>query len=187
MTSFVAAHVPMPPKKGELGRQEVQTAVPDFTLIDQDQNRFRFSNTRGKLVLVTFIFTTCPDVCPLFSAKFATIQRQLQEKKRDDYVLLSITTDPERDTPAALKGYAQQYKADFGHWWFLTGSREELTRVWKTFGVNVRKSTNGQIQHTALTTLIDTRGTRRVNYWGDKWLETEVLRDLSSLDSRSRR
>ena len=186
-TSFVAAHIPMPPKKGEVGRQEVQTTVPDFTLIDQDKNRFRFSSTRGKWVLVTFIFTTCPDVCPLFTAKFATIQRELQEKKRDDYVLLSITSDPERDTPAALKAYAEQYKADFRHWSFLTGSPEELKKVWKAFGVNVRKSGNGQIQHTALTTLIDGRGIRRVNYWGDKWLETEVLKDFSSLDSRSRR
>lgn len=185
--SFAGAHIPMPPKKGEVGRQEVQTTVPDFTLIDQEKNRFRFSSTRGKLVLVTFIFTTCPDVCPLFTAKFATIQRELQEKKRDDYVLLSITTDPERDAPAALKAYAEQYRADFSHWSFLTGSRGELAKVWRAFGVNVRRSAGGQIQHTALTTLIDHQGIRRVNYWGDKWLETEVLKDVSLIDSRSRR
>jgi protein SCO1/2 len=187
---FVASsawpHIPMPPKKNEIGRQEVQSSVSDFTLTDQENRRFQFATTRGKLVLATFIFTSCPDVCPLFTAKFAAIERALQEKKRNDYWLLSITTDPERDTPAVLKAYATQYKVDFGHWSFLTGSREELAKVWKAFGVNVRKSSSGQIQHTALTTLIDRDGIRRVNYWGDKWLEAEVLKDFSAVALRTR-
>lgn len=170
----------MPPKKTEIGRQEVHTPVSDFTLTDQENRRFQFATTRGKPILVTFIFTSCPDVCPLFTAKLAAIQRELQRKNRGDYWFLSITTDPERDTSAALKSYATQYKVDFGHWAFLTGSREQLARVWKTFGVNVQKTSGGQIQHTALTTLIDRDGIRRVNYWGDKWLETEVLKDFSA-------
>jgi protein SCO1/2 len=179
----VRAHIPLPPKKGEIGRQQTQTAVPDFTLIDQDGNRFRFSSTRGKPVLVTFIFTACPDVCPLFTAKFATLQRELEKRKIDDYFLLSITTDPERDTPPVLKAYAQQYKADLRRWSFLTGSYAELSKAWNAFGVNVKRRADGQIQHTGLTTLIDQQGVRRVNYWGDKWLESEVLQDLSTLQS----
>jgi protein SCO1 len=179
-------HIPIPPKKNEIGRQEVQTPVHDFVLTDQENKRFQFANTRGKLVLATFIFTTCPDVCPLFTAKFVAIQRELKEKKRDDYWFLSITTDPEKDTPAALKAYATQYKVDFGHWSFLTGTPEQLARVWKAFGVNVRKTSGGQIQHTALTTLIDREGIRRVNYWGDKWLETEVVKDFSALGPPTR-
>lgn len=170
----------MPPKKNEIGRQEVQAAVPEFTLIDQENRPFQFANARGKLILGTFIFTACPDVCPLFTAKLVAIQRILQEKKRNDYLFLSITTDPERDTAAALKAYAMQYNVDFRHWSFLTGSREQLASVWNAFGVNVRKTSGGQIQHTALTTLIDRNGIRRVNYWGDKWLETEILKDFSA-------
>lgn len=181
------SHLPMPPKKGEIGRQEVQTPVLDFNLIDQEEKPFRFSSIRGKPVVATFVFTTCPDICPLITAKFASIQRQLQEKKHNDYWLLTITTDSERDTPAALKAYAKQYQADFGRWSFLTGSPEELARVWKAFGVNVAKLGSGQIQHTGLTTLIDRNGIRRVNYWGEKWLEANVLKDLSSLDAPKRR
>jgi protein SCO1/2 len=173
-------HIPLPPKKGEIGRQEVHISVSDFTLTDQENRRFQFANTRGKLVLATFIFTSCPDVCPLFTAKLVALQRALQEKKRADYWLLSITTDPERDTPAVLKSYATQFRVDFSHWSFLTGSRAELAKVWKIFGVNVRKTSGGQIQHTALTTLIDREGVRRVNYWGDKWVEAEVLKDFSA-------
>jgi protein SCO1/2 len=75
--------------------------------------------------------------------------------------LLSITTDPARDSSAALKSYAEQFKADFNHWLFLTGSEKDLNKVWKGFDVTVRKTADGQIQHTALTTLIDRRGVRR--------------------------
>jgi protein SCO1/2 len=177
----VWGHIPMPPKKGEIGRQEVHTPVADFTLTDQDNRRFRFSSTGGKLVLVTFVFTTCPDICPLFTAKFAMIQRKLAEQKRAEHRLLVITTDPERDTPAALKAYAKGFNVDFNHWSFLTGSKEELAKVWQAFGVNVTKFRSGQIQHTGLATLIDLQGIRRVNYWGDKWLESDVLKDISRL------
>ena len=104
----------------------------------------------------------------------------------DDYLLLTITTDPERDTPAALKSYAEQFKADFNHWLFLTGSEQELAKVWKGFGVTVRKRPDGQIQHTTLATLIDRRGIRRVDYYTDKWQEKEILKDMASLDSSKR-
>src|SRR5919108_4239505 len=180
------AHLPIPPKKGEVGKKSKQTVVPDFNLTDQDGNRFQFATTRGKLVLLTFIFTSCPDVCPFLTAKFAAIERALKEKKRTDYVLLSITTDPERDSPTMLRSYAERYKADFRHWLFLTGSRKELTKVWDGFGVTVRKS-GGEIQHTALTTLIDYQGVRRFDYYTDQWEEKEILKDIASLIPRQRR
>src|SRR4051794_5366745 len=93
------AHLPIPPKKGEIGRKAVQTLVPDFALVDQDGKPFQFAATRGRWVVVTFVFTTCPDLCPLLTAKFAAIQRALETQKRTDYLLLTITTDPERDRP----------------------------------------------------------------------------------------
>jgi protein SCO1 len=179
-------HLPIPPKKPEIGRRATQTAVPEFSLIDQNGKSFRFATARGKIVLATFVFTTCPDVCPLLTAKFADIQRTLRERKIDDYLLLSITTDPARDTPAALKGYGEQFKADFNHWLFLTGSAKDLAKVWQEFGVTVRKTADGQIQHTTLTTLIDQRGIRRVDYYTDKWGEKEILKDMASLESSHR-
>lgn len=176
----------MPPKTpSEIGRRAVNIAVPDFTLTDQNGKPYRFASARGKLVLVTFIFTTCPDVCPLLTAHFASIQRALQEKKIKDYQLISITTDPERDTARVLKDYAGHYKADFKTWSFLTGSREELAKVWKEFGLHVVKNESGQVQHTTFTTLVDRRGYRRVDYYGDKWQEQEVLKDLQSLRLRN--
>jgi protein SCO1 len=187
LPSVVSSHIPIPPKEpSEIGRRVVKKTVADFKLTDQDGKPFKFNSTRGKLVLVTFIFTTCPDACPLLTAKLAAIQRTLEEKKIKDYLLLSITTDPERDTTAALKEYARHFKADFHQWSFLTGSRQEVAKVWKLFGVNVTKNESGQVQHTSLTTLVDHQGNRRIDYYGDKWQEKEVLKDIEWLASANR-
>jgi protein SCO1/2 len=178
------SHFPIPPKKPDVGRQAVQTKVPDFTLIDQNSKPFQFIAARGKIALATFIFTSCPDVCPLLTAKFAGIESTLQEQKFGDFLLLSITTDPAHDTPAVLKSYAERFKANSQHWLFLTGSEKDLAKVWRGFGVTVRKGADGQIQHTALTTLIDRRGIRRIDYYTDKWQEKEILRDIAALASK---
>jgi protein SCO1/2 len=180
-TLSALAHLPIPPKKGEIGRKEVKTPAPSFTLTDQSGKPFHFKPESGKLVLVNFIYTTCPDVCPFFTAKLAAIQRTLAGEQSDNYLLLSITTDPARDTPAKMKEYAAAFKADFRRWHFLTGSPKELAQVWKDFGIRVQDLGNGQIQHTNLVTLIDAKGFRRVNYYGDKWQEKEVLTDLRRL------
>src|SRR5512135_952957 len=178
------AHIPIPPKQpSEIGRRLVNTPVSDFELTDQDGKPFRFTAARGKLILVTFVFTTCPDVCPLLTAKFAAIQRALDEKQVKDYLLLTITTDPERDSPAVLKDYAKRFTADLRHWSFLAGQRSELAKVWKIFRVNVTKTQSGDVNHTTLTTLIDRRGQRRVDYYGDKWQDKEVLKDIEWLAS----
>ena len=185
-SSLAWSHIPIPPKSpANIGRREVKISVPDFSLKDQDGKIFRFANAHGQVILITFIFTTCPDVCPLLTANFAAIQRALEEKKIKDYQLLSITTDPEHDTATVLKDYAGRFKADLKSWSFLTGNRLELAKVWKAFSVNVVKNQSGQIQHTTFTTLVDRQGNRRVDYYGDRWRDTEVLRDIQWLRGNS--
>jgi protein SCO1/2 len=182
-----AAHIPLPPREpSDIGRRVVNKPVPDFKLTDQDGRPFQFAAARGKVVLVTFVFTTCPDVCPLFTANFAGIQRRLDEQKITDYLLLTITTDPERDSAKVLREYAGRFKADFKRWSFLTGTRGELSKVWKLFGINVVKTDSGQVQHTSFTTLVDRQGGRRVDYYGDKWQEKEVLKDIEWLRGQRR-
>jgi protein SCO1/2 len=183
--SMVSAHIPIPPRDpSEIGRREVKTPVADFKLTDQDGKPFQFKNARGKVVLATFIFTTCPDVCPLLTAKFTAIQRTLDGNKTKDYLLLSISTDPERDRAAVLKEYAGRFKANLRNWSFLTGSRQDLAKVWNIFRVNVTKTQAGDVNHTTLTTLIDRHGNRRVDYYGDKWQDNEVLKDIQWLRSQ---
>ncbi len=179
----MSAQLQGPPKRGESGRRVVQ--VPDLTLTDQEGRPFPLRSLHGKLVLVTFIYTACPDVCPLLTAKFADIQQSLKRERRDDYFLLSITTDPGADTPQVLKGYAQRFGADLHTWAFLTGNKKDLSKAWNAFGVKVKKLGKGQIQHTGLTTLIDRQGIRRIDYFGDAWSEKEVLKEIAELAKAS--
>jgi protein SCO1/2 len=155
--------------------------APDFVLLDQNGNRFDSSKLRGKVVAIDFIYTTCTDVCPLFTANFAQLQRTFNKEHTGSVFFVSITTDPEVDSPKVLKSYAQRYDADFRNWAFLTGTEEQLKPVWKAFGVRVIRKGRGLVQHTSLTTLLDRQGIRRFNHFGEKWQTKDVLNDMSVL------
>lgn len=178
----VGAHVPgqeLEPAR----RVAVNVEAPRFTLTDQDGNSFdSATRLRGKVVAVNFIYTTCSDVCPLFTVEFARLQQALKKEPGNNFFLLSITTDPEIDTPKILKAYARRFHADFDNWAFLTGSQTEVEKVWQAFGVRVIRKDRGLVQHTNLTTLIDARGARRINYFGVKWQAGDLLKDLRVLN-----
>ena len=131
--------------------------------------------------MLNFIFTTCTDVCPLFTAHLAELQRALKNESAGNLFLVSITTDPEVDSPKVLKSYAQRYGADFQNWAFLTGNESQLKQVWKDFDVRVVKKGRGLVQHTSLTTVIDRQGIRRFNFFGEKWQLKDLLHDTSAL------
>jgi protein SCO1/2 len=159
----------------------VNLKVPDFVLINQDNERFDSAKMRGKVVALNFIFTTCSDVCPIFTANLAQLQRTLNGRHADDVFFVSITTDPEVDSPKVLKAYAQRYNAELKNWAFLTGSEAELSRVWKSFGIRVVRKARGLIQHDSLTTVIDQKGIRRFNHYGEKWRAKDMEKDMLSL------
>jgi protein SCO1/2 len=152
--------------------------APSFVLTDQEGKFFDSSALRGKIVVLDFIYTSCPGVCPLFTANFAELQRWLKPEQKSVVFLVSITTDPEIDSPKILKAYAQRYKADFSNWAFLTGTKAQLKEVWKGFGIRVVRKARGLVQHDSVTTLIDPQGARRFNYWGERVRVKNVERDL---------
>lgn len=174
------AHVPGAPREVPPTSATPNTKAPAFVLLNQEGNRFDSTTLRGKVVVLNFIFTTCTDVCPLFTANFAQLQRTLKNEHANVF-LVSITTDPEVDSPNVLKSYAQRYGADFQNWAFLTGSESQLKQVWNGFDVRVIKKGRGLVQHTSLTTVIDRQGTRRFNFFGEKWQLKDLLRDTSAL------
>lgn len=155
--------------------------APAFTLTTQDGARLSLDDLRGKVAAVTFIYASCGDTCPLLSAKMATLQTRLGADFGERIVFVSITVDPQRDTPAALKHYAHGYGADLRGWVFLTGTPAEIREVTKRYGVYYKKSARGDIDHTFLTSLVDSRGTLRVQYLGVRFDPDEMLRDLQSL------
>jgi protein SCO1/2 len=155
--------------------------APDFALTSQDGREVSLASLRGKVVAVTFIYTWCPDICPLLTDKMARVQDELGKDFGSQIAFVSITIDPERDTPAALKEYAQSFKADLAGWSFLTGEPAKVHEVARRYGVAVAQQADGAIDHTLLTTLIDRQGEMRVQYLGYRFDEEEFRHDLLSL------
>jgi protein SCO1/2 len=155
--------------------------APEFTLTNQDGKRLALKDLRSKVVAITFIFASCPDTCPLLTAKMAGIQRRLGSDFGSKVHFVSITVDPERDTPEVLKRYADAYKANPAGWEFLTGTQAEIREVAKRYGIYYKKTARGDVDHTFLTSLVDQKGILRVQYMGVKFDPEEMLRDLQSL------
>jgi len=155
--------------------------APEFTLTKQDGKRVALKDLRGKALAITFIFASCADTCPLLTAKMAGIQNRLGSDFGPQVYFVSITVDPERDTPEVLKRYAEAHKANPAGWAFLTGTPAEIRDVTKRYGIYFKKDARGDVDHTFLTSLVDQNGTLRVQYIGIKFNPEEMLRDLQSL------
>ena len=156
-------------------------AAPNFVLTNQDGKRVALKDLRGKVLAITFIFASCIDTCPLLTAKMAGIQSRLGSDFGSKVFFVSITVDPERDTPAVLKRYAEALNANYAGWAFLTGTPAEVREVSKRYGIYNKKTSRGDVDHTFLTSLVDRSGTLRVQYMGVKFDPDEMLRDLQSL------
>jgi len=137
----------------------IGAAMPDFTLIDQRNQPVRLSDFRGKVVAVDFIYTRCPlpDVCPRLSANFARLQSRFREKLGSEFTLLSITIDPQYDTPEVLLKYAKIWNARPDGWRFLTGPDRKIETVARRFGMSYWPE-EGLITHTSQTGVISRDG-----------------------------
>jgi protein SCO1/2 len=154
--------------------------APPFALTSQDSKPVSLADMRGKVVAVSFIYTGCPDICPLLTQKMVDVQDALGEKFGAKIAFVSITLDPEHDTPEVLKDYAEFWGAKPG-WSFLTGSLEAVREVTRRYGVFFSKKEDGSVEHSQLTTLVDSDGQMRVQYLGARFNPEEFRRDLLSL------
>jgi protein SCO1/2 len=155
--------------------------APAFTLTAQDGRRLSLNELRAKVVVVTFIYASCADSCPLLTARMATLQDDLGADFGPKVFFVSITVDPERDTPEVLTRYAQAHGANLSGWAFLTGTPDEIRGVARQYGIYYKKQAAGDVDHTFLTSLVDQSGTLRVQYLGIRFNPDELLRDLQSL------
>jgi protein SCO1/2 len=101
--------------------------LPQFALIERSGRRITKQDLTGRISVVNFIYTNCPDTCPLQSAQMRELQERYPQAR--ELLLLSITVDPRRDTPEALSRYASRFHADPQRWFFLTGQKEEIYRL----------------------------------------------------------
>ena len=162
-------------------RLPVVGPAPEFTLTTQSGERLSLTDLRGKVLAVTFIYATCKDTCPILTAKMATLQQRLGADFGPRVRFVSITVDPEVDTPAVLNAYAERFGADAAGWSFMTGSGAEVGDVVRRYGAFAKRLKPGEVDHLFLTSLIDRRGMLRVQYLGYRFDPDEMLRDLRSL------
>lgn len=164
--------------------------VPDFTLVNQDGKRIRMHQYRGQALLVTFIYTRCPlpDYCPLMSSNFAEIEKMLRQDptRYGKAHLLSISVDPEYDTPQVLRDYGARYTGAssneaFQHWEFATGTAQQVKAAAQFFGLSYWTEKD-QIIHSLSTAIIGPDGKVFKFYRGNEWKPVQVLRDLENLN-----
>jgi protein SCO1/2 len=151
--------------------------IPDFALTDQTGRVVRLSEMRGEPVAVTFIYTRCPiaTACPLTATRFAKLDSLLKAKGFGK--LLTITVEPERDTPKVLAEYASHLGADPARWKFLTGDPKAVADVASRFGV-IYYPDKGQVVHAQAVAVVDPKGRLATIYYGDNWDAENVFRDL---------
>jgi protein SCO1 len=164
--------------------------VPDFHLVNQGGRQIHLGQFRGKALLVTFIYTRCPmaDFCPRVSRNFAAIDKSLASDPAlyGKTHLVSISFDPEYDTPKVLRSYGAAYtgkytKETFEHWDFAAPSRANLTEVARFFDLGITPEKNNTITHTLSTTLIGPDGNVYRFYPGNDWTTEQVLADVKQV------
>ncbi|MGH2561564.1 MAG: SCO family protein [Thermomicrobiales bacterium] len=143
--------------------------APDFTLTDHRGQSISLGDFEGKAVALTFIYTNCPDVCPLTAENFRAAYQLLDEETRDDVALVAVTVDPERDTAEALQTFSDRHRlGDNPNWYALNGDLSVLEGVWSDYGIDPGSmlSREGEdhnlLAHTDAVYVIDAEGRQRV-------------------------
>lgn len=153
----------------------------DFELIAQSGDRFSMADVRGKIVAVSFTYTSCIDTCPILTALMVSVQKKLGSKFGSEVFFVTVSMDPDIDRPEVLKAYAQALGSDLRGWAFVTGTEAEIQQVARDYGVFRKKREDGEVDHTLLTSIIDRTGTVRVQYMGMRFDPEEFLHDLKDL------
>ena len=155
--------------------------APPFALTSSNDQRVALADLRGKVLALTFVFTTCSSSCPILTAKLVEIGRALGGDLGPRVAFVAISVDPLNDTPARLRDYAAAHRADAPGWFFLTGAPGEIGEVLQRYGAYARKTEGGSVDHLFLTSLIDRAGMLRVQYLGTRFDPREMQRDLQLL------
>jgi protein SCO1/2 len=174
---------PDSPKLSDAAAEQV--LAPPFRLIDQNSNPLSLEDLRGRVVLLDFIYTSCPGPCPILTGLHVDVQRRLDPALRARVHFVSISLDPVRDTPTALREYARKRGAELSGWSFLTGPPEEVDAVIRAYGVGSARQPDGTIAHLVVSFVIDGEGRIFHRYIGLEEMDPARIRaDLEGLARR---
>jgi protein SCO1/2 len=156
----------------------ISATAPNFTLRDQAGKPVSLAAERGRYLLVTFLYTHCPDVCPVIAG---TLNHVLQTPvaRRVGLHVLAVSVDPKRDTPASVSHFVSQHRL-VPAFRYLTGTRAQLRPVWKAFHIASTPGPNGTVSHSAFEILVDPNGRERLLY-DSTVTSAAVVHDLERL------
>jgi protein SCO1/2 len=187
--SKVVATPGTPADDSRAGIPEPGTPMVNALLVNQDGKKVPLDSYRGKVLVLTFLYTRCPlpEYCSLMASNFVAIDKELQKNQDhfDRTHLACVTIDPEGDTPPVLRAYGEPLvrrgdKAEFDHWEFLTGPKEEIRKAGTFFGLDYFPE-NGQITHSLRTAIITPDGKVFKVYKGNAWRPDQLEADLNRL------
>ncbi|HEX3450894.1 MAG TPA: SCO family protein [Isosphaeraceae bacterium] len=157
--------------------------APPTIMVNSSGKLFDLTSLKGKVVIVSFVYTTCNGTCPATTLTLSRVQKVLRQAKLwgTSVEFVSISLDPERDTPDVLKRYAELFNADLANWNFLTGSRSDVQSVIAAWGMWARIGPSGALDHPSRIFLLDPQGHQREIY-NLEFLKTEtVIQDVKEL------
>ena len=175
---------------GEKYFQQIDKPAPDFTLQMADGRTVKQAELRGQVVVLNFIYTSCPDVCPLHSEKIAEVQGMINETPMKDLVtFVTVTTDPVNDTADVMRGYGRAHGLDPVNWLFLTKLQEQpensTRELAEAFGHGFDKTEDGLQMHGIVTHVIDGEGRWRANFHGLKFQSINLITFVNALTNGS--
>ena len=150
-------------------------AVRDFALRDQDGHRIALRSLRGRVVVLTFMYTTCRDTCPLTAEQIENAMDRLGH----DVPALAISVDPAHDTQALARRFLLARHL-VGRMHFLLGTRAQLAPIWKAYGI--RPQGKG-FEHSAYVLLIDKRGRQRISFPVEQLVDRDLAHDIRKLEA----
>jgi protein SCO1/2 len=163
----------------------------NYNLINQEGEDVVFPEIiKGHIIVMGFIYTHCPDICPMTTHNMYLTQKKLKEDGIDDVKFVALSFDPDRDSPEVLRKFAEIRELDFKSWTLLTGDRTTVNELLKRFDVRAIKTDENldedgileySMMHTDRISLIDENGRLRKNYKGSTLNIEEIVNDIKTL------
>lgn len=147
-------------------RLDADEPAPAFALTDQNGRRVALADLRGKVVVLTFLFTQCTDVCPVLPQILARVDEHLSPAQKAQSAFVGISIDARRDTPPRLRQFIAERQLDAARWTLLTGTLPELARTADDYGIVVRPDPRLDFVHNTVFVLIDGAGRLRTEFHG---------------------
>ena len=161
---------------------QIGDALPEYQFTNHLGQLVSTEKFKGQAVAITFIFTRCPlpNFCPRMSSNFEEVQKQLLASNPGftNWHLITISFDPDFDTPVILRAYAERFHADPAHWSFVTGKPSDIAAIAGQFGETFWKDETGLINHNLRTIVLDAAGRVKNIYTGNAWKPEELAQDL---------